>query len=262
MANDYKQTMNLPRTDFPMRAGLPVNEPKRLAKWEEMDLYHEVLKANEGHDSYILHDGPPYANGPIHIGHAFNKILKDFNVRYHAQRGFYAPYVPGWDCHGQPIEHMVEEKLGPQKMAKIDQVTLRRLCHEWAEKNIDIQREGFKRLGVAGEWDDPYLTYLPAYDAGDVKIFKKMYLDGSVYRGRKPIHWCIHCHTALAEAEIEMETRHRLHLREICARLRAGGFRGCARRQVRADLDDDALDAAGQHRRVACAGCRLCCGPR
>lgn len=203
MGNDYKQTMNLPQTEFPMRAGLPVNEPKRLAKWEETDLYHQVLKANEGHDSYILHDGPPYANGPIHIGHAFNKILKDFNVRYHAQRGFFAPYVPGWDCHGQPIEHMVEEKLGPAKMKAIDQVTLRRLCRDYATRNIDIQREGFKRLGVAGEWDDPYLTYLPEYDAGDVKIFKKMYLDGSVYRGRKPIHWCIHCHTALAEAEIE-----------------------------------------------------------
>ncbi len=203
VTQDYKDTMNLPTTDFPMRAGLPQNEPKRLARWEEADLYHQVLKSNEGNESYILHDGPPYANGPIHIGHAFNKILKDFIVKYKSQRGYFAPYVPGWDCHGQPIEHMVEEKLGPEKMAKIDQVTLRRLCREWAEKYVDIQREGFKRLGVEGEWNDPYLTFVPEYEAGNVEIFKKMYVSGSIYRGRKPIHWCRHCHTALAEAEIE-----------------------------------------------------------
>jgi isoleucyl-tRNA synthetase len=203
MASDYKDTMNLPATDFPMRAGLATSEPRRLAHWEEIDLYHQVLAANEGHETYILHDGPPYANGPIHIGHAFNKILKDFIVKYQSQRGRYAPYVPGWDCHGQPIEHMVEEKLGPDKMARIDQVTLRRLCREWAERYVDIQREGFKRLGVQGEWNDPYLTFLPEYEAGNVEIFKRMYLEGSIYRGRKPIHWCCHCHTALAEAEIE-----------------------------------------------------------
>jgi isoleucyl-tRNA synthetase len=195
--------MNLPQTDFPMRAGLPQNEPKRLEKWAEMDLYHKILAQNEGHDTYILHDGPPYANGPIHIGHAFNKTLKDIIVKYKSQRGFYSPYVPGWDCHGQPIEHMVETKLGPEKMAKIDQPTLRRLCRNWATEHIDLQREGFKRLGVLGEWDNPYLTYIPSYEAGNVKVFKKMYEDGAIYRGRKPIHWCRHCHTALAEAEIE-----------------------------------------------------------
>jgi isoleucyl-tRNA synthetase len=195
--------MNLPQTDFPMRAGLPINEPKRLEKWERMDLYHRALEQNRGNDTYILHDGPPYANGPIHIGHAFNKVLKDIIVKYKSQRGFFSPYVPGWDCHGQPIEHMVETKLGPEKMAKIDQPTLRRLCRDWARENIDLQREGFKRLGVLGEWDDPYLTYKPAYEAGNVRIFKTMYENGAIYRGRKPIHWCRHCHTALAEAEIE-----------------------------------------------------------
>jgi isoleucyl-tRNA synthetase len=195
--------MNLPQTDFPMRAGLAVSEPKRLEKWYGMDLYHKILAQNEGHETYILHDGPPYANGPIHIGHAFNKTLKDIIVKYKSQRGFYSPYVPGWDCHGQPIEHMVETKLGPEKMAKIDQPTLRRLCREWATEHIDLQREGFKRLGVLGEWDNPYLTYIPSYEAGNVKVFKKMYEDGAIYRGRKPIHWCRHCHTALAEAEIE-----------------------------------------------------------
>lgn len=203
MANTYKKSMNLPKTDFSMKADLPKNEPKRLEKWFDEDLYHKVLELNKDGKPFVLHDGPPYANGPIHIGHAFNKILKDFVNKTHAQRGYYTPYIPGWDCHGQPIEHMVEEKLGPEKMKKIDQPTLRRLCHEWAEKYVGIQREGFKRLGVNADWDHPYLTFVPNYEAGNVEIFKKMYLDGAIYRGRKPIHWCKHCHTALAEAEIE-----------------------------------------------------------
>ncbi|OUO91444.1 isoleucine--tRNA ligase [Gordonibacter sp. An230] len=203
MGNTYKNTMNLPKTDFAMRANLPENEPKRLAKWEEEQIYEQVLEKNKDGKPHILHDGPPYANGPIHIGHAFNKILKDFVNKSYAQRGYFTPYVPGWDCHGQPIEHMVEKTLGPEKMAKIDQPTLRRLCREWAEKYVDVQREGFKRLGVNADWDHPYLTFTPNYEAGNVEVFKKMYLDGSVYRGRKPIHWCKRCHTALAEAEIE-----------------------------------------------------------
>ena len=203
MANTYKSTMNLPQTDFAMKANLPQREPARLDKWEEEHLYWKVLEKNKDGEPFILHDGPPYANGPIHIGHAFNKVLKDFVIKSHAQRGYYTPYVPGWDCHGQPIEHMVEEKLGPEKMAKIDQPTLRRLCHEWAEKHVDLQRNGFKRLGVNADWDHPYLTFQHDFEAGNVEIFKKMYLDGAIYRGRKPIHWCKHCHTALAEAEIE-----------------------------------------------------------
>ncbi|MDR2957189.1 MAG: isoleucine--tRNA ligase [Coriobacteriales bacterium] len=203
VANDYKQTMNLPETDFPMRAGLPVSEPKRLAKWYAEDLYQKMLDKNQGNPAFILHDGPPYANGPIHMGHAFNKILKDIIIKYHNAKGFYSPYVPGWDCHGQPIEHMVETALGPEKMASIDQVTLRRLCWEWADTNIELQREGFKRLGVLGDWDNPYLTFLPAYEAANVRVFKSIYEQGAIYRGRKPIHWCRHCHTALAEAEIE-----------------------------------------------------------
>lgn len=203
MANDYKNTMNLPKTDFPMRAGLAKSEPVRLEKWNAMDIYEMVLEKNKDNEPFVLHDGPPYANGPIHIGHAFNKTLKDIILKYKSQRGYYTPYTPGWDCHGQPIEHNVEEMLGPEKMAKIDKATLRRLCRDYAGKYVDIQREGFKRLGVRGDWDNPYLTFLPEYEAGNVEIFKKMYLDGSIYRGRKPIHWCKHCHTALAEAEIE-----------------------------------------------------------
>lgn len=203
MAQSYKDTMNLPKTDFPMRGNLPTKEPERLKKWDDMDIYNKVLEKNKSGEPFILHDGPPYANGPIHLGHAFNKILKDFVVKSKAQQGYYTPYIPGWDCHGQPIEHMVEEKLGPEKMAKIDKPTLRKICREYAEKFVDVQREGFKRLGVNADWEHPYLTIHHNYESGNVEIFKKMYLDGAIYRGRKPIHWCKHCHTALAEAEIE-----------------------------------------------------------
>ena len=203
MASNYKDTMNLPSTDFPMRGNLPAQEPKRLETWQREDIYRRVLEKNADGKPFILHDGPPYANGPIHIGHSFNKILKDFVVKSHAQRGYFSPYIPGWDCHGQPIEHMVEVTIGPERMAEISQPELRQLCREWAEKYVDIQREGFKRLGVNADWEHPYLTFIPNYEAGNVEIFKDLYLKGSVYRGRKPIHWCTNCHTALAEAEIE-----------------------------------------------------------
>lgn len=200
---DYKDTMILPKTDFPMRGNLPAREPERLVKWQEMDLYRRVLEKNKDGKPFVLHDGPPYANGPIHIGHAFNKILKDFVNKSHAQRGFYTPYVPGWDCHGQPIEHMVEKTLGPEKMATTSLPELREKCRDWATEYVNVQREGFKRLGVNADWEHPYLTYTPDYEAGNVELFKDLYLDGSIYRGRKPIHWCMSCHTALAEAEIE-----------------------------------------------------------
>ena len=203
MTNDYKKTMIFPKTDFDMRANLPENEPKRLAWWEDIDIYHKVLDKNANGEPFILHDGPPYANGPIHIGHAFNKILKDFVNKTHAQQGYFTPYIPGWDCHGQPIEHEVEKKLGTEKMNALSQAKIRELCREWAERFVDIQREGFKRLGVNADWDRPYLTYTPSYESANVEVFKAMYLDGAIYRGRKPIHWCKHCHTALAEAEIE-----------------------------------------------------------
>jgi isoleucyl-tRNA synthetase len=203
VAISYKDTMNLPKTDFPMRGNLPQNEPKRLERWQEQDIYRRVLEKNADGKPYVLHDGPPYANGPIHIGHAFNKILKDFVIKSHAQRGYFTPYIPGWDCHGQPIEHMVEVTLGPEKMAEISQPELRQACRAWAERFIDIQRDGFKRLGVNADWEHPYLTFIPNYEAGNVEVFKDLYLKGSIYRGRKPIHWCTNCHTALAEAEIE-----------------------------------------------------------
>ena len=203
MAPSYKATMILPQTDFEMRGNLPQNEPKRLEKWEREHIYEQVLEKNRDGRPFVLHDGPPYANGPIHIGHAFNKILKDFVNKSHAQRGCFTPYIPGWDCHGQPIEHMVEETLGTAKFRETSQAEIRRLCRAWAEKYVDVQRNGFKRLGVNGAWNKPYLTFQPNFEAGNVEIFKEMYLDGAIYRGRKPIHWCSHCHTALAEAEIE-----------------------------------------------------------
>ncbi len=195
--------MNLPKTDFSMRANLAQNEPKRLEWWDDIDIYHKVLDKNRDHTPFVLHDGPPYANGPIHIGHAFNKTLKDMVIKVHAQRGYYTPYIPGWDCHGQPIEHEVEKKIGTEKMNELPQATIRTMCREWAEKFVDIQRNGFKRLGVNADWDHPYLTFQHSYESANVEAFKQMYLDGAVYRGHKPIHWCKHCHTALAEAEIE-----------------------------------------------------------
>ena len=200
---DYKQTMNLPSTEFPMRANLAAREPGWLEFWDEMDIYRLALDANAGGPVFILHDGPPYANGHIHMGTAFNKVFKDLVVKYKTMRGYYAPYVPGWDCHGQPIEHMVEKNLGPVKMKAATQAEVRALCREHAMKFVAVQAEEFKRLGVRGDFDDPYLTLNHSYEAGNVKIFKAMYDRGMIYKGAKPIHWCVRCGTALAEAEIE-----------------------------------------------------------
>ena len=203
MANKYKKTMNLPKTKFSMRAGLAQHEPERLKDWDENDVYGQLLKKNEGHEKFVLHDGPPYANGPIHLGHAQNKISKDIINRYWSMRGYQTPYVPGWDCHGQPIEHKVEQMLGTDKFNQLPTVKIRELCRKMAVEQVDTQRQGFKRLGVLGEWGNPYLTYTHDYDATDVEIFKAIFDKGAIYRGRKPVHWCTHCHTALAEAEIE-----------------------------------------------------------
>lgn len=186
-----------------MRAGLAQNEPKRLKMWEENHVYELLQAQNEGHDKFVLHDGPPYANGPIHLGHALNKISKDIINRYWSMRGFQTPFIPGWDCHGQPIEHKVEQMLGTQKFNQLSTAKIRELCRKMAVEQVDTQRQGFKRLGVLAKWNDPYLTYTHDYDATDIEIFKKIYDKGSIYRGRKPVHWCMYCHTALSEAEIE-----------------------------------------------------------
>ncbi len=199
---NYKHTLNLPKTNFPMKADLVKKEPEILKRWEEMDLYRLIRDSSKDRPGYMLHDGPPYANGHIHMGTAFNKILKDIIVKSRQMAGYNAPYVPGWDCHGLPIEHKVDSELG-EKKAKIPLHEVRKLCRKYAEKFIDIQREEFKRLGVIGEWDKPYLTMNYPYEATIVREFGKFALGGSLIRSKKPIYWCTSCRTALAEAEVE-----------------------------------------------------------
>jgi len=199
---NYKDTLNLPATKFPMKANLAQKEPAQLAKWEEHSLYERIRQFSIGRQPFILHDGPPYANGNIHIGTALNKILKDIVVRSHQMSGFDAVYVPGWDCHGLPIEHSVDKQLGPKKkdMSRVD---IRKACRAFAEKYIDIQKAEFKRLGVMGQWDNPYLTMNYRYEATIARKCAEFALDGSLFRSKKPIYWCCSCKTALAEAEIE-----------------------------------------------------------
>ncbi|QWR77448.1 isoleucine--tRNA ligase [Candidatus Magnetomonas plexicatena] len=202
MANDFKDTLNLPETDFPMKANLSKRELEFLAFWKEMDVYQKMLERNSGNPPYVLHDGPPYANGHIHIGHALNKILKDIIVKFNALSGRFSPYVPGWDCHGLPIELQVDKNLGSKK----HEVTIqqkRKLCREYADKFINIQRDEFMRLGGFGDWFNPYITMTYDYEAAIVGEFYKVLKSGYVYRGRKPVHWCSSCVTALAEAEVE-----------------------------------------------------------
>jgi isoleucyl-tRNA synthetase len=197
-----KSTLNLPQTAFPMKAGLPVNEPLRLAAWEKSGLYDQIHTARSGSPRYILHDGPPYANGAIHLGHALNKTLKDFVVKTKTMAGFDAPYVPGWDCHGLPIEIKVDEQLGRKKL-EMDPVQVRRACREYAQKYLDLQRTQFIRMGVFGRWAEPYSTMDPVYEARIAETFFHFFENGFVYKGLKPVSWCIHDRTALAEAEVE-----------------------------------------------------------
>ncbi len=199
---DYKTTLNLPRTDFPMKANLKDLEPRLIEKWQKESIYGRIQQQAEGRPTYILHDGPPYANGHIHIGHALNKTLKDIIVKFKTMEGFRSPYVPGWDCHGLPIEHQVLKNLG-QKKEGMSQNKIRELCREYATKFIGIQREEFKRLGVFGDWDNPYLTMDYAYEAAIVRELGKFVGTGSVYKGKKPVYWCGFDETALAEAEVE-----------------------------------------------------------
>ncbi len=201
---DYRDTLNLPKTDFPMKADLPKREPVILKQWEEKKIYDRMRESARGREKYILHDGPPYANGHIHIGTAFNKILKDVIVKSRFMAGYDSVYVPGWDCHGLPVEHEVDKSLGKKK-SELSTLDIRRLCRAYAEKFISIQREEFKRLGVFGEWDNPYLTMDSKYTACIAREFGEFAQNGSLYRGKKPIYWCTTCHTALAEAEVEYE---------------------------------------------------------
>ena len=199
---EYKSTLNMTKSGFPMRAGLPKREPEMLKHWEELDLYNELLKKNEGKPLFNLHDGPPFSNGALHMGHALNKSLKDFITRMYAMRGYYTPYIPGWDNHGMPIESAIikQNKLNHKAMSVAD---FRTACHEFADHYIDVQREGFKRMGVVGDWEHPYKTMDPGFEAQEVRVFGKMYQNGHIYKGLKPVYWCAHDETALAEAEIE-----------------------------------------------------------
>ncbi|MBQ9227372.1 MAG: isoleucine--tRNA ligase [Eubacterium sp.] len=200
---DYNQTLNLPKTDFPMRAGLPQREPEFLAAWEANDQYKALMKHNEGKPMFLLHDGPPYANGDIHIGHALNKTLKDFIVRYKNMTGFQSPYVPGWDTHGLPTELAARKKAGISAESDISDLELRKICRDTALGYVDLQRESFKRMGVIGEWDNPYITLQKEFEQEQIKVFASMASQGFIYKGLKPVYWCADCNTALAEAEIE-----------------------------------------------------------
>ena len=201
---DYNKTINLPKTDFPMRAGLPKREPEMLKRWQEQDVYHEMLKKNEGKPRFNLHDGPPFSNGALHMGHALNKAIKDFITRSYAMRGYYTPYIPGWDNHGMPIESAIikEQKLNRKAMSVPE---FRSACRDYARHYMDVQSEGFQRMGVLGDWEHPYATMDPGFEAEEVKVFGEMYKKGYIYKGLKPVYWCPHDETALAEAEIEYQ---------------------------------------------------------
>src|SRR5579862_1485029 len=201
---DLKKTIHLPRTDFSMKANLAQLEPKLLQQWQDTGLYRRIREARKGQPTYILHDGPPYANGNIHLGHALNKLLKDFIVKLKTMEGYDSPYVPGWDCHGLPIEIKVESELG-SKRAKMSPIEIRAACRKYAQKYVDLQRKDFIRLGILGRWEDPYLTMSPEYEAVIAQAFVDFLDQGYVYKGLKPVNWCMQDRTALAEAEVEYE---------------------------------------------------------
>ena len=203
MSQDYNLTLNLPKTDFPMRAGLPKSEPVTLQNWEDEKIYEKLMEVNEGKPLFVLHDGPPYANGNIHLGTALNKILKDFIVRYKNMAGFKAPFVPGWDTHGLPTELKARKKAGVGSSADISEIELRRICEEYVDGYLNDQRNQFKRLGAIGEWENPYITLTHDFEAEQIRIFAEMACKGYIYKGLKPVYWCPECKTALAEAEIE-----------------------------------------------------------
>src|SRR3989449_851679 len=204
---DYKNTLTLPRTDFPMKADLVVREPERLRKWQETRLYEKIQAARAGAEKFVLHDGPPFANGDVHIGNALNKILKDIIIKFHTLRGRHAPYVPGWDCHGLPIEFKVSQEMRKAGETNADAAKIRLECEIYARKFIDIQRAQFKRLGVLGDWEHPYLTLDPKYEAEILRAFAVFVEKGLVYQSKKPVFWSTGAQTALAEAEVEYQER-------------------------------------------------------
>ncbi len=203
---DYRPTLNLPQTNFPMKADLVRKEPEFLEKWKGENLYREIQKKNEGRPRFVLHDGPPYANGSIHFGHILNKILKDIIVKYKGMSGFQSPFVPGWDCHGLPIEHQVDKDLGARKI-RMSKSEIRKACREYAQRFVEIQKTEFRRLGILADWENPYTTMNPLYESAIARELGRFAQSGNIYKGKKPVLWCPHCQTALAEAEIEYEER-------------------------------------------------------
>ena len=204
--SDYKDTLNLPKTRFPMKANLAQREPRMLEHWDDMDLYGKIRAALAGSPKFILHDGPPYANGEIHIGHAVNKVLKDIIVKSRTLDGMDAPYVPGWDCHGLPIELQVEKKVG-KPGGKVTPAQFRQACRDYAATQVERQRSDFKRLGVLGDWGHPYLTMNFRFEADIIRALGRIVANGHVHKGYKPVHWCTDCRSALAEAEVEYKDK-------------------------------------------------------
>ena len=261
---DLKKTVHLPQTGFSMKANLGQLEPKLLAQWEATGLYGRIREARQGRPPYILHDGPPYANGNIHLGHALNKLLKDFIVRLKTMEGYDSPYVPGWDCHGLPIEFQVDNELGSKK-AGMTQVEIRAACRKYATKYVELQRKDFMRLGILGRWQDPYLTMSAEYEATIAEAFVEFLERGYVYKGLKPVNWCIRDRTALAEAEIEYETDSspsiwvRFALRILPWGDRPGTYR---QTRLRSDLDHHSVDHPGQPCHLLPPQVSLCCRRR
>ena len=245
---EWKDTVNLPRTGFPMKANLQTAEPEALARWEAMDLYGQIRAKRRGAPKFVLHDGPPYANGQIHLGTALNKILKDLVVKSRTMAGFDSPYVPGYDCHGLPIELRVDRELGAKKR-EMSMADIRRACRAYAERFIGVMTTEFQRLMVFGDWDHPYLTMNFRYQADIARALGKFVERGLVYKGKKPVHWCIHCRTALAEAEVEYDDHSspsiyvEFPLSPASADELAHAGAGARRtRRLGPDLDDDAMD--------------------
>ena len=235
---DYKDTLLMPKTKFPMRGNLPNKEPEMQAKWEEMDIYKKVQERTKGRPFFILHDGPPYANGDLHMGHALNKVLKDMIVRHKSMTGYHAPYVPGWDTHGLPIEQALVNTGVKRQDHSIAE--FRKLCEDYAYKQIDSQRTQFKRIGVRGDWDNPYITLKPEYEARQIQVFGEMARKGYIYKGLRPVYWSPSSESALAEAEIEYQDKKSpsIYVSFPCKR-----WTWCSRgRREVLNLDDDALD--------------------
>ena len=246
---DLKKTINLPKTDFAQKANLGQSEPARLKKWTEMGLYDQITAARQGREKFILHDGPPYANADIHIGTALNKILKDFVVKTRSMMGYDAPYVPGYDCHGLPIETIVEKKLAEKGKNKADLpvATFRRICREHASTAMNNQTRDFQRLGILGEWSTPYLTMSPEYESSTARLFGRFLERGYVYKGLRPVYWCIHDQTALAEAEVEYKEHSSPSVYvKFPLKTDPAEIDPCSRGQesIYSHLDNDTMDAA------------------